>query len=109
MADPLVLSLLNRHLLIYISQRLCTSLQLLIALPDVALALEVIWRRFWPILFILHRETRGEKARQMSARQAAELPYCFCSPPSFVFHQRCDAHGQCWPQDFFVLLIGSRQ
>ena len=60
--DLLMLRLLKRHLLVCTSQRLCASLQLLIALPDVALALGVIGRRFWHVLFILHQDARGEQA-----------------------------------------------
>lgn len=104
--DPLVLGLLKRHLLIYISQRLCASLQLLIALPDVALALGVIWRRFWPVLFILHRNTRGEIACQMSP---VHLPHCCTATANrFLSSSNRDVrrNGQCWPQASVVLLLG---
>ena len=105
--DPLVLRLLKRHLLIYISQRLCASLQLLIALPDVALALRVVWRRFWPVLFILHSNTRGEITWQISALHPAALPYCYCESLSLSSSTRdVMRNGQCWPQGFVVLSLG---
>ena len=106
MTDPLVLGLLERHLLIHISKRLRAPLQLLIPLPNVALALGVIRRRFWPVLFILHRDTRGERACQMSAVHPTALPCCCCKP-LHSSSTRAMRNGQRWPQSCFLTLLGN--